>query len=305
MAKIENVFKITAAVFLLQLVAGVIIGFNIHIFTIAIGMSGGVFVVLLANSAAVEDKKYPRITNNESAYKISRTESIGLNSHYLLLGLYIFLVGPDPSKHSLFLVIFSFMQVANYLASSKNFSILERDSDGESRLHEIAADLIERSQRLGGEIFILKLPRIEEEGEIFHQPQLLGFGKSKRIFISQALMDQFSNRGVRGLLAHQLAHLHRHHDLKTLAICTIPFASLVIGIEFFAISSLAFTSISFLIALLLQGKLLRALEYAADRQGAKWVGKSAMIECIEALPFENSKSKIRQRLGTHPPNPHR
>ena len=141
-----------------------------------------------------------------------------------------------------------------------------------------------------------------------------GIGKSKRILLSDTLLENYSHDEIETVVAHELGHYEKKHITKNIIIGTVfSFLTLFIiaglyeiSIEWFGFNSI--TQIAALPLLVLWGMLVglvlspisnmisRGFEYEADEYAVASTGKlSAFINTLEKLTEQN--------LGDKEPHP--
>lgn len=94
-----------------------------------------------------------------------------------------------------------------------------------------------------------------------------------RVYVTTGLMKSVSDEGLRGILAHEDAHVREHHILVTFTYaCTYAFLSHAVhSNKLFVFGFAAFLA------------LRRYLEYRADAGGASRVGGEVMVKALKEL----------------------
>ena len=192
------------------------------------------------------------------------------------------------------------MGVSKSLTTS---AVLTRYPEKEAHLKAIAGDLLQRAEGLNCPVVVADrfLTMDDEEDD---EPDLnafaCGFRKSRRIVIYADLMEHFTDNAIRGVLAHEIAHIHHRHILKKLSWMALPWAGLMGVLQIGGSSGLTNFGIGMGILILFIRMISRRHELQADRQAAHWVGNDTMIETIQSFGKDGVASKLDELLSTHP-----
>ena len=110
----------------------------------------------------------------------------------------------------------------------------------------------------------------------YPQANAVGLFKfQSRIYLTSALVASLSEAGLRGVVAHENAHVNQGHILVTFcfASCFVTFNTLVSSYLGFALSLLSFLA------------LRRYMEYRADAEAGRNVGVAVMLTALTELAF--------------------
>ncbi len=183
---------------------------------------------------------------------------------------------------------------------------LTRHPDKETQLAEIAGDLMQRAETMRCPVMVAdRFYDVDDKDEAENnEPDLnafaCGFRKSRRVVIYADLMDHYSGHAVRGVLAHELAHIHHHHTVKALILNTPPFALLLFLLRSGDSLELVYFAIGTLVLLAFMRKVSRVHEFQADRTAADWVGPEVMHELIDNFGTEPDVGRADRLMRTHP-----
>jgi heat shock protein HtpX len=189
-----------------------------------------------------------------------------------------------PNQLGLFIAIAAVMNIVSYFWSDKIVLRMYRArplSDAEApELHAIVRELAERAHIPTPRLFLVP-------GE---QPNAFATGRNPKhgaVAVTEGLMELLDRRELRGVLAHEMAHIKNRDVLISTAAAIIASAITTVanvlsfGVMFGgrdreqggnALSALFMIVVAPLVATLLQLAISRSREYAADETGAKLAG---------------------------------
>jgi Zn-dependent protease with chaperone function len=137
----------------------------------------------------------------------------------------------------------------------------------------------------------------------------LGWGRSRKILITSYLIHSLAPREVLAVVAHECAHLVKHHVLKCIAVVMLLWGGIVAADaagSHYLPSPLAALAVWMLAALGFIALRLyqRRTEAEADALAGDWVGPCDMAAALEHLledePPRRRLAWLRNALATHP-----
>jgi heat shock protein HtpX len=99
------------------------------------------------------------------------------------------------------------------------------------------------------------------------------FKRQSRIYLTSALVAALSDEGLRGVIAHENAHVDQRHILATFCIASC----------FVTGNTLAGSYLSFVLGLLSFLALRRYMEFRADAEAGRQIGKVVMLTALDEL----------------------
>ena len=142
-----------------------------------------------------------------------------------------------------------------------------------------------------------------------HAAIAIGLGRSRRILVTASLLGDGKDRLFLGVLAHEVAHLRRHHLVRRAALCLLWFGHALLIARLGVLPDLGATI--FLGTYGIAGGILvirwyeRRTELEADRLAARAVGADGLVEFLLGLEAAEPeprgwKGQIAALLATHP-----
>jgi Zn-dependent protease with chaperone function len=201
----------------------------------------------------------------------------------------------------------AFLIIRAYLYPTILAPSLVRHPEKEAQLRTIAGDLMQHADELRCPVAVADqfLQFGDEKNE---EPNLNAFahgiGNGRCIVIDAEVMDHFPSDAIRGLLAHEIAHVHHRHLTKALAWMIAPW-SILVAISQTGAFSPQVTASSFILLLIPLRWLSRRHELQADWQAAEWVGVDAMELTIDNLAPDTFDSAYDGLMRTHPTHAYR
>ncbi len=185
---------------------------------------------------------------------------------------------------------------------------LTRYPEKENRLKQIAGDLMSRAESMKCPVMVADRFKTveddEEEEQESDEPELNAFAcgirKSRRIVIYSDLMDHYSDQAIRGVLAHEIAHIYHRHILQKLYIGMPLWAGLILYMRSNSPYQWTVFGIGMAGLLVFIKKLSRIHEYQADRKAAEWVGSETMLETFDNFGEDYDGNWLDRLLWSHP-----
>jgi Zn-dependent protease with chaperone function len=274
---------------------------------IALILTATTYIFLDANRIYQQEWKTCANAKRAPSYKAALAKPFKSYSFMIEGGFAGLLFSCGWSWSSVFLITIAFFPLITSLIQAFFPPAIDRNEQAENHLRSITEDLMEWRQHLGCQILIAQEPLFEKNKDDIEDPpeptiHVFGYGQSKQIVIPFEFLSTYSDVGLRGLVAHEFAHIQLRHKAISSAVTTLPLALLVTSSEYYLnLPTASLWGAAFLV-ILLQLWVLRFRDYAADRLAVQWVGKEAVAEGINE-PNQKITYSLMDRLFFHWPTP--